>query len=140
MSRARGILRETDDRPRVVVANKCDRRAAWDMDALAPALALPVSATEGHGLAQLRSAILAALTAGESTRDVPAITNVRHVDLLTRARVALVRAEAAARGGTPEEFVLADIHDARMQFEEITGARTADDVLNAIFARFCIGK
>lgn len=135
-----GILRETDDRARVVVANKCDRPAAWEPDALAPALVLPVSATEGDGLSELRSAILAALTDGESRRDVPAITNVRHVDLLTRARVALVRAEAAARAGTPEEFVLADIHDARMQFEEITGARTADDVLNTIFARFCIGK
>ncbi len=136
-----GILRETDDRPRVVVANKCDRPAAWDIGRVGTCTrdrrCQPPRAT---GSSELRSAILAALTDGESTRDVPAITNVRHVDLLTRARVALVRAEAAARVGTPEEFVLADIHDARMQFEEITGARTADDVLNAIFARFCIGK
>ena len=73
-------------------------------------------------------------------RDVPAITNVRHIDLLRRARTALARAETAARAGTPEEFVLADINEARTHFEEITGMRTTDDVLTAIFSKFCIGK
>ena len=134
------ILRETCDRPRLVVANKCDRPEAWNIDTLAPVRAIAVSATEGRGMSALRSAISDALAGGEPTRDVPAITNVRHIDLLARARIALARAEAAARIGTPEEFVLADINDARMQFEEITGARTADDVLAAIFSRFCIGK
>ena len=74
------------------------------------------------------------------TRDVPAITNVRHVDLLTSARAALDRAAGAARTGTPEEFVLADLNEARRRLEEVTGARTSDDVLHEIFARFCIGK
>ena len=71
---------------------------------------------------------------------MPAITNVRHVDLLAGARAALERAEAAARAGTPEEFVLADLNEARQRLEEVTGARTPDDVLHEIFARFCIGK
>ena len=44
------------------------------------------------------------------------------------------------RRGTPEEFVLADVHDARARLEEVTGARTPDDLLHAIFAKFCIGK
>ena len=134
------VLRETQDRRRVVVMNKCDRPAAWNGDMLAPVRAITASATEGTGMPALRTAIVNALAADEPTRDVPAITNVRHIDLLAHARAALARAEAAARMGTPEEFVLADINDARMQFEEITGARTADDVLTAIFSKFCIGK
>ena len=36
--------------------------------------------------------------------------------------------------------MLADFHEARRRLEEVTGARTSDDVLNAIFAKFCIGK
>jgi tRNA modification GTPase len=63
--------------------------------------------------------------------------------LLERARNALVRARHAvsdAAGQLSEEFVLADLQDARHAFEEITGKRTADDVLAHIFARFCIGK
>jgi tRNA modification GTPase len=40
----------------------------------------------------------------------------------------------------PEEFVLADLQDARAALEEITGQRTSEDVLAHIFSRFCIGK
>jgi tRNA U34 5-carboxymethylaminomethyl modifying GTPase MnmE/TrmE len=40
----------------------------------------------------------------------------------------------------PEEFVLADLQSAREALEEVTGKRTADDVLIHIFSRFCIGK
>jgi tRNA modification GTPase len=134
------ILRETYDRRRILVANKSDRPAAWTADVLEPVRAITVSATEGSGMPALRTAIVNALAAEEPTRDVPAITNIRHVGLLSNARLALERAKAAASIGTPEEFVLADINDARMQFEEITGARTADDVLTAIFSKFWIGK
>jgi tRNA U34 5-carboxymethylaminomethyl modifying GTPase MnmE/TrmE len=59
---------------------------------------------------------------------------------LTRAGEALERAASAARAQVPEEFVLADINDARALLEEVTGARTTDDLLGHIFASFCIGK
>jgi len=39
-----------------------------------------------------------------------------------------------------EEFVLADLHEARARFDDITGARPQDEVLRVIFERFCIGK
>ena len=55
-------------------------------------------------------------------------------------KIAKDTAEKLEAAGTPEEFVLSDLHDARTRLEEITGARTPDDVLNAIFGKFCIGK
>jgi tRNA modification GTPase len=73
-------------------------------------------------------------------RDVPAITNTRHVELLRRAAAHLVRAAQATRDGVAEEFVLADLHDARAVLEEITGRRAPDAVLQTVFERFCIGK
>ena len=39
-----------------------------------------------------------------------------------------------------EEFVLADLQDARAALEEISGRRTSDDLIAHIFSRFCIGK
>jgi tRNA U34 5-carboxymethylaminomethyl modifying GTPase MnmE/TrmE len=36
--------------------------------------------------------------------------------------------------------VVADLTEARRKLEEVTGSRTPDDVLHAIFERFCIGK
>ena len=74
-------------------------------------------------------------------RDTPAITNVRHVDLLERARVALcARARRRARTRTPEEFVAADVGEARATLEEITGARTPTMCCTRSSSRFCIGK
>ena len=135
----RTLLESTANRRRVVVASKSDLAPAWQMDELAGASPVELSATSGEGVDRLRAALVAT-AAGEPLRDVPAITNVRHQDLLTRAHAALERAEAAALGGAPEEFVLADLGEARSRLEEITGTRTSDDVLHAIFDRFCIGK
>ncbi|MXY16576.1 MAG: tRNA uridine-5-carboxymethylaminomethyl(34) synthesis GTPase MnmE, partial [Acidobacteria bacterium] len=53
---------------------------------------------------------------------------------------ALARAADAADAAAPEELLLADLQDARAALEEVTGKRTADDVLQRIFERFCIGK
>jgi tRNA modification GTPase len=104
--------------------------------------AVHVSALTGAGLERLRSRIIAALDA-EPTRDQPAITNVRHAALLERAHAALARAQQAAftdGRSMPEEFVLADLQDARAALEEVTGKRAPDDLLTSIFSRFCIGK
>jgi tRNA modification GTPase len=134
----RGLLAATASRPRVIVANKSDLDAAWHtIDGCeAP---VPVSAATGDGIDTLRRALIEAAS-GEPLRDVPAITNVRHVELLTQARAALDRAAAAAAAMQPEELVVADLTDARRRLEEVTGARTSDDVLREIFSRFCIGK
>ena len=102
-----------------------------------------VSARTGAGLDELRRRIAAALDTEGVPRDRPDISNVRHIALVQRAHEALERARAAAlgEGGTmPEEFVLADLQDARASLEEITGKRAAEDLLAHIFARFCVGK
>jgi tRNA modification GTPase len=134
----RRLLEETASRCRVVVANKADLTPAWDGESV-HRVDVVASARTGAGIDDIRAALSRAM-AGESTRDVPSITNIRHADLVTRAKEALERAAAAAAARTPEEFVLADLNDARQRLEEVTGARTADDVLHAIFERFCIGK
>jgi tRNA U34 5-carboxymethylaminomethyl modifying GTPase MnmE/TrmE len=43
-------------------------------------------------------------------------------------------------GAAPEEVVVQGLTTARERLEEISGSRTPEDVLNHIFARFCIGK
>ena len=121
----------------LIVASKADLSPAWEDPS-----AIAVSAVTGAGLEQLRQRIAAALDV-DLLRDRPAITNVRHIALVGRAHTALLRARSAALDGgrsMPEEFVLADLLEARCAFEEITGRRTPEDVLEHIFARFCIGK
>lgn len=135
----RDLLAATARRPRIVLANKCDLAAAWPTED-AGVESLAVSAKDGAGIDEVRQRIIAALSAGDRVRDTPAVTNARHADLLSRAGAVLRRAAHAAQEGTAEEFVAADLSEARGLLEEVTGARTPDDVLQAIFSRFCIGK
>jgi tRNA modification GTPase len=140
------LLVEDRSRPRshrqwikkvLYVANKNDLPAAWTDDR-----AVPVSATTGDGVDLLRRRIAAALDV-DPLRDRPAMTNVRHLALVDRAHAALSRARTAALAegvSLPEEFVLADLADARSAFEEIGGRRAPEDLLEHIFSKFCIGK
>src|SRR5262249_18533505 len=122
----------------LIVYNKCDINASSQ----GGGTSVQVSALTGEGLDRLRARILEAIDV-DVIQDRPEITNIRHIALLERAKAALDRARAAALTdghSLSEEFVLADLQDARSALEEITGKRTPDDVLEHIFARFCIGK
>ena len=135
----RELLAETISSPRVVVANKSDLRWAWKASDLDVGV-VRVSALTSEGVGELRDEIARVTQASPEKRETPAITNARHVNLLTQARAALRRAADAAGAGVPEEFVLADVHEARACLEEVTGRKAPDAVVHAIFDRFCIGK
>lgn len=132
----RDLLADTRARARVVVASKSDLPPAWEASATG---ALAVSSLTDEGIGELRQALRTA--AGVvALRDRAPVANLRHAGLLEKAREAIARARTAAADGVPEEFVLADLHEARACFDEITGARPQDEVLRLIFERFCIGK
>ncbi len=137
----RVLLESTSGRPRVVAMNKADLPGGWSADSLAAGESntVSISALRGDGIDALRLA-LARAASGEPTRDVPTITNLRHEELLRGARSSLAQAAKAAEANAPEEFVVADLNEARRRLEEVTGARAAEDVLREIFSRFCIGK
>jgi tRNA modification GTPase len=143
--------RETADVTLLVVDE--DDPPAWATDATCvlvqnksdlgrPTRGVPVSAVTREGMNALKRAIVTALDV-DLQRERPAITNVRHAELVSRAHDALLRARAAAAapdGAMPEEFVLVDLQDARAALEEVTGRRAAGELLEHIFSRFCVGK
>jgi tRNA modification GTPase len=136
----RELLGVTTTRPRIVVWNKIDLPPSQPLEPLDPVEAIAISAATGAGFQRLIEAIGAALSSGEELRDRPQVTNVRHAMLLERARESLTRAAAALESEVSEEFPLLDLQEASAALQEITGKRTADDLLRHIFERFCIGK
>ena len=133
---------------RVVVVNKVDLPTVWterdlinDQTVVVKSDSIVTTSLLDDGdVVALRQALVDRLYAGEPLRDTPAVSNLRHIDLLERAGEALARAAAAAQASVPEELVLADLQEARGALEEITGKRTPEDVLHRIFEQFCIGK
>ena len=136
----RELIGITASRPRVVVWNKIDLPPAQPLEPLDPVEAIAISAATGKGFDRLITAITVALGSGEELRDRPQVTNVRHAMLLERARESLLRAASALESEVSEEFPLLDLQEAGAALQEITGKRTADDLLRHIFERFCIGK
>jgi tRNA modification GTPase len=135
------VLREAAA-PRLIVASKSDLTARWSPDGLGPERhnVIDVSALNGEGLGALREQVIASLLDREDLRDVPAISNLRHLALVEEAHAAIVRASGVLTDGGTEELVLAELTLARQRLEELTGTRTPDDLLHHIFSRFCVGK
>jgi tRNA modification GTPase len=105
------------------------------------ATVLPVSAKTGEGIGALRKAILEAIApAGAFEQETGFITSVRHERLLAESAEYLEKARGAVEDGIPHEMLLLDLYAALRPIDAITGATTADDILNRIFSTFCIGK
>ena len=139
----RAVLEETSTESRVVAVNKVDQSSAWEAKTLSvePGVSMvEVSARTGEGLDRLRDVLRRLLLDAKVERDTPAVANLRHIELLERARDALGAAAEAATAGVSEEYVLSDLQRARSALEELTGSKTTDDMLRHIFERFCIGK
>lgn len=118
----------------ILVANKCDIGGPLP-DAIA------VSALTGTGINELRRIIVQTLAPeGLEVQEGGFITSLRHEQLLREAIEALERAREATTFGIPHEMLLLDLYAALRPIDGITGATTADDILNRIFSTFCIGK
>ncbi len=95
----------------------------------------------GEGIDELRQAILQLVGGnGGAQQESGFLTNVRQHNEVQNSITALNAAAAAVPLKTPHEMILLDLYGALHALDEITGATTADDVLNLIFSSFCIGK
>lgn len=68
------------------------------------------------------------------------ISNTRHYEALARAKEAIERVQIGLQDGLSGEFLSMDLQDCLNALGEITGKITSQEVLNNIFAKFCIGK
>jgi tRNA modification GTPase len=121
----------------ILAGNKCDLpRRSGPLDAMHP-----VSALTGEGIGQLRDIIFRAVAPAEGSElEDGFITSLRHERLLRESLEYLEKARDAAGQNIPHEMLLLDLYGALRPIDAITGATTADDILNRIFSAFCIGK
>jgi tRNA modification GTPase len=131
------IERAKSGRRALVVGNKSDllRQSAL------PEGAIAASALTGAGIETVREAIFEAIApGGVAEQEAGFITSLRHEQLLRESSGYLAKASGAVADNTPHEMLLLDLYGALRPIDAITGATTADDILNRIFSMFCIGK
>jgi len=101
-----------------------------------------VSALTGDGFDALRSAIVdktGSARLARAARD-RVVLNARLVGLLEEARVQLDALAAMIGRSEPLELIAERARQVLYQYEEATGRRYQEGLLDVIFSRFCIGK
>lgn len=141
----------TQGHPRIVLANKGDLGGAGTLELrerhaeLAAAGAdrgfVAGSVHDPKTVGAVRAAI-ARLGWGGAAIDANAalVANARQVEALTRARHSLEQALQTAASGHPIDLLSDDLRAAIAACGEVTGEAVAEEVLEGIFSRFCVGK
>jgi tRNA modification GTPase len=130
----------------LLALNKCDLvpegKSTVEKHLPSQAPRVRISALTGEGIGQLEEAMLR-IAVGTPKGDVAegtTVTSTRHLSALTKAGESLKLAQSALESGKSGEFVSLDLRAALNSLSEITGEITTDDIMNSVFARFCIGK
>lgn len=126
--------------PRLIVWNKIDRAGGPPPpDDLA---AIPCSALCGWGLDRLREGVLSRLAPRLASDDEILVTSARQAALLGQAAMALQNSLDALGQwqDCAPELVAGELRVAASRLAELCGAEISEGLLDAIFARFCVGK
>jgi tRNA modification GTPase len=99
-----------------------------------------VSVTRETGLAELQSILTARVVEALSGGEFPAATRARHREDLSAARSHLARASESLADPVEVELAAEDVRLAARSLARVTGRVDPEDVLDRVFAKFCIGK
>ncbi|MFR0921668.1 MAG: tRNA uridine-5-carboxymethylaminomethyl(34) synthesis GTPase MnmE [Clostridia bacterium] len=102
---------------------------------------IKISALNGEGLEKLYSLISKMFSLEEINVDNDVIiTNLRHKNLISRAIENVKKAKDAVEQNMPIDIIAIFVKDILEDLGNITGEIVTDDIINEIFAKFCLGK
>lgn len=139
------ILQAAAEKPCIIIVNKSDLTLKIDIESLQKRFGqgkvLMLSAKTLSGMEEFTSWLKNYVYGNEGTlSDGAYIQNARQERLLRQAKQALEDASSAAENMLPYDCIVIDVRTALDLLGEITGDTVQDEIINEIFARFCIGK
>lgn len=138
---AKAQLQALQNKTGALLLNKSDLPSVIDGEEMQKLLSWPVfsiSAETGEGIPRVY-AFLQKQASGNDTAAMLAITSQRHFQALLAAKRALENALQAA-GELPLDCVTIDLSEAWTALGEITGETVNEEIIDHIFAKFCVGK
>ena len=141
----REIASYLDGRDSVVLINKNDLERGFTNDDVRELVNDPViietSLINNEGIEEIENHIEELVYGGElSQHDSTMVNNVRHIELLKQSRDSLRDAMEMTLAREALDFIEVDVRNAYDLLGEITGETVSDDIINEVFARFCLGK
>ncbi len=139
-SESRALIDAAPKDKTLLVWNKIDLPNASALPSEFPAKAA-ISAKEGTGLVELRQEIDRLIWhRGPPDKNEVIITSVRHCQALTKGIASLQTLIDGLQSGVSPEFVASDMRKTLSELGTIIGTNITEDILSAIFSKFCIGK
>jgi len=127
----------------LLLLNKIDvgrKLTPADLEQLCPQeQIIPISVKTKQGLDKLEEAIVQSAFGGQQLEHV-SVSNRRHLEALKRGQTALKEAIEAATAGFSYDIISTDVRAARLELGKITGETMTEELLDRIFADFCLGK
>ena len=141
----REIASYLDGKNSVVLINKNDLERGFTNDDVRELVNDPViietSLINNEGIEEIENHIEELVYGGElSQHDSTMVNNVRHIELLKQSRDSLRDAMEMTLAREALDFIEVDVRNAYDLLGEITGETVSDDIINEVFARFCLGK
>jgi len=137
------MLKRLKGKPMILLLNKCDLPppvSGTMVNVSFPVIEL--STLTGDGLdklyVQIHEQVLSGI--GDANNDADIITRERHRVLIEQAISHVRTAMLEIEQGVPEDLVSVGLRAAYMALGEVLGVEVADDILDRIFAEFCVGK
>lgn len=122
------------DLPRVVP------RQAFERPDLGCSAVVETCALAHDGAEDLRTAIRDLVAGGAVSPSEVLLTSERHAHAVRLAADALERVVFGGPSGVPIDLLSSDLREAAEHLDEITGRATTEDVIERVFASFCLGK
>ncbi len=131
----------------VLLRTKADLANTSDLEAvgvvnLLPVATLEVSSLDNTGIRELRQLLPSLVYSGlvKTGVSVPLLLQERHRKVVDQARTCVERFIEESSTGVPLEMGCVQLQLAESYLEELTGIVALDEVLDSLFASFCIGK
>ena len=130
------LLKLTENKKRIIIANKIDLNSCWNMDDV-----VLISTTQNKGIEALIKKIYEITNVLELDVDSDKyLNNNRQVNLMNKALVALNSAYESINNLVDISLIEIDIKEAFDNLGEITGEAYPEELMDALFTKFCLGK
>lgn len=126
------------DKKHILVVNKIDKKQEESFDKFSPKI--EISTTENTNIQNLKQLIFDTIIGNKIANNSTIITNTRHKIALENAEKSLQDAIKTLKNTENLELFSIDLQNAYSSLGEITGTSSKENIIDRIFAKFCLGK
>ena len=134
------ILQRIEKYNYLIAYNKIDLLEKRPQNDISDSREVFISAKNGWGIEDLKQKIVDLTAQGVNLNEQLVLTNERHRNGLEQSLQALNRCQESLEAGFTYDCLTVDLQEALYHLQELIGEVTTEDILDNLFANFCIGK